>query len=54
MRLYDLTHHTSGIIVFQSGLTQAFDWGYERRTAARQNGRTGVPSIRCDGRHLPA
>ena len=27
MRLYDVTHHTSGIIVFQSGLTQAFDWG---------------------------
>lgn len=44
MRLYDLTHHTSGIIVFQSGLTQAFDWGMN----------VGLPPVRCDGHHLPA
>lgn len=43
MRLHDITHHTSGIIVFQSGLTQAFDWGLH---VGLPRDRMGKPAFR--------
>lgn len=43
MRLFEITHHTSGIIVFQSGLTQAFDWGLH---VGLPRDRMGKPAFR--------
>ena len=54
MRLYDLTHHTSGIIVLPIRADPSIRLGYERRTAARQDGQAGIPPVRCDGHYLPA